>query len=163
MTTSHPAPQHGPRMDIWRAAPHLYKGMAAFQSAAAQGLDPVVAELVKIRASQLNKCAYCLDMHLSEARDQGESQLRLDLVAAWEETPDLFTERERAALALAEAITVLTDGFVPDEVYARAAEQFEEAELARLIAQIVAINAWNRFAVTTRSVPASVQRQRGQG
>lgn len=149
-------------MDIWQAAPDVFKGMGAFQQAAAEGLDPVVAELVKIRASQLNKCAYCLDMHLTEARGQGESQLRLDLIAAWEETPDLYTERERAALALTEAITVMTDGFVPDEVYARAAGQFGEAELARLIAQIVAINAWNRFAVTTRAVPAGVARQRGR-
>lgn len=161
MTTSQTSTAYGPRMDIWRTAPDIYKGMAAFQAAASDGLDPVVAELVKIRASQINKCAFCLDMHLTEARRQGDSQLRLDLLAAWEETPDLFTERERAALALAEAITVLTDGFVPDEVYARAAEHFGEEELARLVAQIVAINAWNRFAVTTRATPNGVTRQRG--
>lgn len=153
MTTTH---TNGPRMNLWQAAPDVYKGMYAFQSAAGDGLDPVVGELVKIRASQLNRCAFCLDMHLAEARRQGESQLRLDLVAAWEESGGLFTEREQAALALTEAITVLTDGFVPDEVYARATEHFDEPELAKLIAQIVAINAWNRFQVTTRAVPASL-------
>ena len=150
-----------PRMDLFRAAPDVYKGMAAFQTAAAQGLDPVVSELVKIRASQLNRCAYCLDMHLTDARKHGETQLRLDLLTAWEETPGLYTARERAALALTEAMTLLTDGFVPDAVYERAAEHFEEAELARLIAQIVAINAWNRFQVTTRAVPAALMAGEG--
>jgi AhpD family alkylhydroperoxidase len=143
-------------MEIFSTAPDLYKPMAAFQAAASHGLDPVVAELVKIRASQINKCAYCLDMHHAEARKQGISQLRLDLLPAWEESPGVYSERERAALELAEAMTLLTDGFVPDEVYARAAEQFDEPELARLIAQIVAINAWNRFQVTTRAVPGSL-------
>lgn len=154
-----------PRMQIWKAAPEVLKGMYAFQQAAsAQGLEPAVQELVKIRASQLNKCAFCLDMHLAEAREQGEDQLRLDLVVAWEEAGTLFTEREQAALALTEAVTVLTDGHVPDEVYARAARHFDEGELAALISQIVAINAWNRFAVTTRSVPQSLAaRERAQG
>ncbi|WP_431984903.1 carboxymuconolactone decarboxylase family protein [Streptomyces qinglanensis] len=143
-----------PRMDIWHTAPRLMKGMYAFQQAAsAEELDPVIGELVKIRASQINRCAYCLDMHLAEAREQGESQLRLDLLAAWEESGGLFTEREQAALALTEAVTELTDGFVPDAVYARAAAHFEEAELAALIGQIVAINAWNRFNVTVRGLP----------
>ncbi|MGH3309427.1 MAG: carboxymuconolactone decarboxylase family protein [Streptomyces sp.] len=162
MTTTH---THGagpqPRMNLWRAAPEIYKGMAAFQAAAADGLDPVVSELVKIRASQLNRCAFCLDMHTTDAREQGEKQLRIDLLPAWEESPDLYSEREQAALALTEAMTVLTDGFVPDEVYERAAKHFEEAELARLIAQIVAINAWNRFQVTTRAVPASLAVEAG--
>ncbi|MCT2594521.1 carboxymuconolactone decarboxylase family protein [Streptomyces sp. N2-109] len=153
MTTSD---GHGPRMNVWKASPALYKGMSAFQSAASEGLDPVVAELVKIRASQINKCAFCLDMHTTAARKAGVTQLRIDLLCAWEEAGSLYTEREQAALALTEAITVLTDGFVPDEVYARAAAQYEEAELAQLIAQIVAINAWNRFAVTTRTTPASL-------
>ncbi|MBR7677801.1 carboxymuconolactone decarboxylase family protein [Streptomyces daliensis] len=143
-------------MNLWKHAPDVYKGMSAFQAAATEGLDPVIGELVKIRASQLNKCAFCLDMHLSDARKMGESQLRLDLIAAWEESAGLFTEREQAALALAEAMTVLTEGFVSDEVFERAAQHFEEAELAKLIAQIVAINAWNRFQVTTRAVPASL-------
>ncbi|UNT01170.1 carboxymuconolactone decarboxylase family protein [Streptomyces tubbatahanensis] len=144
-------------MNIWQTAPRLMKGMSGFQQAAAgAGLDPVVAELVKIRASQINRCAFCLDMHLTEAREKGERQLRLDLLASWEEAGDLFTEREGAALALTEAVTRLTDGFVPDEVYARAASHFDEAELAALLGQIVAINAWNRFNVAIREVPKSL-------
>lgn len=154
-----------PRMEIWKIAPAVAKGMSAFQKAASeQGLDPVVQELVKIRASQINKCAFCLDMHLTDARRNGEDQLRLDLITAWEEAGELFTEREQAALALTEAVTVLTDGHVPDEVYERAAKHFDENELAALIAQITAINAWNRFAVTTRSVPQTlVNRASGKG
>ncbi|MEU5836849.1 carboxymuconolactone decarboxylase family protein [Streptomyces diacarni] len=145
-------------MNIWQTAPRLMKGMSGFQqAAAAAGLDPVVAELVKIRASQINRCAFCLDMHLTEAREKGERQLRLDLLASWEEAGDLFTEREGAALALTEAVTRLTDGFVPDEVYARAAAHFDEAELAALLGQIVAINAWNRFNVAIREVPKSLE------
>ncbi|GAA2452297.1 carboxymuconolactone decarboxylase family protein [Streptomyces macrosporus] len=153
---------HTPRVNVWKLAPGVYEGMYAFQEAAAKELDPVVGELVKIRASQINKCAFCLDMHLTDARKMGESQLRLDLIAAWEETPGLFTERERAALALTEAITLLAEDSVPDEVYERAAEHFDEAELAHLIAQIVAINAWNRFQVTTRAVPASLKNNDGE-
>ncbi|KPC92056.1 MULTISPECIES: carboxymuconolactone decarboxylase family protein [Streptomyces] len=150
------------RMDIWQTAPALMKGMYAFQQAAsAAGLDPVVGELVKIRASQINRCAYCLDMHLADARKAGISRLRLDMIAAWEEAGDLFDERERAALALTEAVTELTDGFVPDEVYRRAAEQFEEPELAALLGQIVAINAWNRFNVAVRTTPDSLREAAG--
>jgi AhpD family alkylhydroperoxidase len=144
------------RINIFHTAPEIHRGMAAFQRAAADGLDPQIGELVKIRCSQINKCAFCLDMHVTDARKLGVDQLKLDLLPAWEETPGLYSARERAALALAEAITQLTDGFVPDDVYARAAEQFDEAELSRLIAQIVAINAWNRFQVTTRATPASL-------
>ncbi|MBO8196517.1 carboxymuconolactone decarboxylase family protein [Streptomyces oryzae] len=147
-----------PRMDLWKTAPALMKGMYGFQQAAsAAGLDPVIGELVKIRASQINRCAYCLDMHFADARKNGESQLRLDLLPAWEEAGDLFTERERAALALTEAVTELTDGFVPDEVYERAAKHFDESELAALIGQIVAINSWNRFNVTVRGLPQSLR------
>ena len=148
-------------MNIWKTASHIYRGMSAFQEAAAEGLDPSVAELVKIRASQLNKCAFCLDMHLNEARRQGETQVRLDLVGAWEEAGDLFTERERAALELAEAITLLSERGVSDELFDRVARHFEETELAQLIAQITAINAWNRLAVTTRAVPLSLSKGAG--
>jgi len=144
-------------MEIFRTAPDVYKGMSAFQAAAADGLDPVLGELIKIRASQINKCAYCLDMHIADARKLGISQLRTDLIAAWEETPGLYSERERAALALTEAVTELSSGAgVPDDVYEQAAAHFDQPELARLIATIVAINAWNRFQVTTRAVPASL-------
>ncbi|WP_103500816.1 carboxymuconolactone decarboxylase family protein [Streptomyces sp. SM14] len=142
------------RLDLLAHAPDVYRAMAALDKAAAEGLDRTVAELVKIRASQLNHCAFCLDMHTRDARAVGESEQRLHLLGAWEEAGSLYTEKERAALALTEAVTVLTDGFVPDEVYARAAEHFDEPELARLIAVITTINAWNRIAVSTRKGPA---------
>jgi AhpD family alkylhydroperoxidase len=147
------AHMHGQRMNLAKLAPEVYQAMVALDRAAHQGLDRSLAELVKIRASQLNHCAFCLDMHTRDARKAGESEERIYLLSAWEEAGSVFTEQEQAALALTEAITVLTDGFVPDAVYARAAEHFEEAELAKLISVILAINAWNRIAVTTRLAP----------
>ncbi|GGY32629.1 carboxymuconolactone decarboxylase family protein [Streptomyces xanthochromogenes] len=136
----------------------VYLSLAGLGAAAKRGLgDPALAELVMVRASQLNHCAFCLDMHLTAARKGGESQERLDLVAAWEEAGDAFTGRERAALALTEAVTVLTDGFVPDEVYGRAAEHFTEAQLAHLIAAIAVINSWNRLMVTRRTAPGETE------
>jgi len=141
------------RMNYGKQAPDVLRSMLAFGQAASKGLDPVIAELVKIRASQINKCAFCLDLHVKEARKAGESDERIFLLSAWEEVDGLYTDKERAALALTEAITLLTEGFVPDAVYARAAEQFDEAELARLVSAIVAINAWNRFNVTFRTPP----------
>ncbi|WP_019548719.1 carboxymuconolactone decarboxylase family protein [Streptomyces sulphureus] len=157
MTEAQKTTAHGPRLRIWKAAPALYKGMSAFQQATAEGLEHSLAELVKIRASQLNKCAFCLDMHFADARKAGESQLRLDLIGAWEEAGDLFSEREQAALALTESVTLLTEGFVPDPVWERAAAHFDEAELAQLLGQIVVINSWNRFMVATRAVPRSLE------
>ncbi|WP_308286711.1 carboxymuconolactone decarboxylase family protein [Streptomyces griseorubiginosus] len=130
------------------------QAMSALSAAAKRGLgDPALAELVVIRASQLNHCAFCLDMHLTIARDHGVSEKQLDLLAAWEEAGDVFDERERAALALTEAITVLTEGFVPDEVYDRAAEHFDEGRLAHLVGLVVAINNWNRVMVSRRIPP----------
>ncbi|MER5971752.1 carboxymuconolactone decarboxylase family protein [Streptomyces sp. NPDC002055] len=146
---------HGPRMNLADVAPEVYQAMVALERASKQGIDPTLAELVKIRASQLNHCAFCLDMHTKDARAAGEREDRIFLLSAWEEATGYYTEKERAALALTEAVTVLTDGFVPDAVYARAAEQFEEAELARLISMIITINAWNRIAVTTRAQPGA--------
>ncbi|MET9833134.1 carboxymuconolactone decarboxylase family protein [Streptomyces sp. NPDC006385] len=130
------------------------QAMSTLSATAKKGLgDPALAELVVIRASQLNHCAFCLDMHLTLARKYGVSERQLDLLAAWEEAEDVFSERERAALALTEAVTVLTDGFVPDEVYERAAAHFDETRLAHLVALIVAINNWNRVMVTRRIPP----------
>ncbi|TDU04799.1 AhpD family alkylhydroperoxidase [Streptomyces sp. 846.5] len=143
----------GRRMNLAKLAPEVYQAMVALDRAAGRGVDPVLAELVKIRSSQLNHCAFCLDMHTRDARKGGESEERIYLLSAWEEAGPVFTEKEQAALALTEAVTVLTDGFVPDEVYARAAEHFEEAELAQIIALILTINSWNRIAVTTRMQP----------
>ncbi|WP_306186383.1 carboxymuconolactone decarboxylase family protein [Streptomyces sp. MK5] len=123
-------------------------------AAAKRGLgEPALAELVQVRASQLNHCAFCLDMHLALAREHGVSERQLDLLDAWEEAGDVFSERERAALALTEAVTVLTDGFVPDAVHEQAAKHFDEPRLAHLIALISVINTWNRLMVSRR-IPA---------
>ena len=130
------------------------RALSALSAVAKRGLgDPALAELVVIRASQINHCAFCLDMHLAIARRHGVSEQQLDLLAAWEEAEDVYDERERAALALTEAVTVLTEGFVPDEVYERAAKHFDDARLAHLIALIVAINNWNRVMVGHRIPP----------
>ncbi|MER6071949.1 carboxymuconolactone decarboxylase family protein [Streptomyces sp. NPDC001817] len=147
------APEHTPRMRWTEHAPEVYKAMVRLDAAARQGLDPALYELVKIRASQLNHCAFCLDMHTRDALAAGESVQRIVQLNAWEESRHFYTEKELAAIELTEAVTVLTDGFVPDEVYEKAAKHFEEAELARLIAAITVINAWNRFGVTTRMAP----------
>ncbi|WP_343235928.1 carboxymuconolactone decarboxylase family protein [Streptomyces sp. SID10815] len=136
----------------------VFQAMRAVSAAAKKGLgDPVLAELVMIRASQLNHCAFCLDMHLRAARENGESEDRVQLLNAWEEAEGRYTERERAALALTEAVTVLTDGFVPDAVYDRAAQLFEEAELAHLVSLITVINGWNRLMVSRRVPPGGRQ------
>ncbi|MFD7689899.1 carboxymuconolactone decarboxylase family protein [Streptomyces sp. NPDC059781] len=141
------------RLEWARHAPEVYKAMIRLDSAARKGLDAKLYELVKIRASQLNHCAFCLDMHTKDALAAGESVERIIQLGAWEESRHFYTEKELAAIELTEAVTVLTDGFVPDEVYERAAKQFEEAELAQLIAAITVINAWNRFGVTCRMTP----------
>ncbi|KAK1181302.1 carboxymuconolactone decarboxylase family protein [Streptomyces sp. NBS 14/10] len=160
MTTTNETPQttrsthdHGPRMRLANLAPEFYKAMVGLDAAARKGLDPALVDLIKIRASQINHCAFCVHMHTRDARKAGETEERINLLSAWEEASGFFTEKERAALALTEAVTVLTDGFVPDEVYQRAAAHFEEAELAQVIAAIIAINAWNRIGVSTRMVP----------
>jgi AhpD family alkylhydroperoxidase len=144
------APEHTPRLQWTKFAPEVYKAMVQLDAAARQGVDPVLLELVKIRASQINHCAFCLDMHTKDAFAAGESVERIVQLSAWEESRHFYTEKELAALALTEAVTVLTDGFVPDEVYEAAARHFDEAELTRLIAAITVINAWNRFGVTCR-------------
>ena len=138
------------RLNIYKVSPEIYDGMMKLSNASAKDVDPTIGELIKIRASQINHCAFCLDMHVADARKQGETEQRLALVAAWEEAGDLFTDRERAALELTEAITELHHGHVSDEVYAKAAAVFDEKELAQVIAMAVTINAWNRFNVATR-------------
>ncbi|MCB5909531.1 carboxymuconolactone decarboxylase family protein [Streptomyces pinistramenti] len=146
----------GPRMHWAQQAPDVFKAMIALDAAARKGLDPALVGLVQIRASQLNHCAFCLDMHTRDAREEGETEERIYLLNAWEEATGYYTEQERAALALTEAVTVLTDGFVPDAVYDRAAAHFDDTALAHLIAVITTINAWNRFGVTTRRTPGQV-------
>ncbi|MFJ5218309.1 carboxymuconolactone decarboxylase family protein [Streptomyces sp. NPDC088354] len=146
-----PAP--APRMALAKAAPDFYKAMIALDTAAGNGLDPVVAELVKARASQVNGCAYCVDQHIADARRLGVSEQKVHGLTVWRETP-FFTARERAALALAEAVTRLGEHGVPDDVYDEAARLFDEDELPRLIAMCITINAWNRIGITTRMSPA---------
>jgi AhpD family alkylhydroperoxidase len=132
--------------------------MRAVGAAAKKGLgDPALAELVQIRASQLNHCAFCLDMHLALARGHGVSESKLDLLNAWEEAGEVYDDRERAALALTEAVTLLTEGFVPDAVYEQAAKHFGEGELAHLLALITVINSWNRLMVARRIPPGSTR------
>ncbi|GGV57872.1 alkyl hydroperoxide reductase AhpD [Streptomyces longisporoflavus] len=137
---------------------HLDKGFAtalsALSAAAKKGLgDPALAELVMMRGSQINACAFCLDMHVDIAVRNGETAKRIALLNAWAEAGDLYSERERAALALTEAVTVLTDGFVPDATYEAAAKHFDEAGLAHLIGVITVINSWNRVMVSRRTEP----------
>ncbi|MEE1752480.1 carboxymuconolactone decarboxylase family protein [Streptomyces sp. SP18CS02] len=146
------------RVDFARTAPKAFKALIGFDAAAREGLDPALVELVQIRSSQLNGCAYCLHMHTSDARKAGESEERLHMVAVWREAASFFTAEERAALDLTEAVTLVASGGVPDDVYARAAECFEEAELARLLALIFAINTWNRLAISTAKVPGTDER-----
>jgi len=141
------------RIKLHKTTPELYDAMIGLGNAANKDIDAKLAELIKIRASQINHCVFCLDMHTRDARKHGVSEQKLDVLAAWEEASELFTERERAALALTEAITELGDGHVPDEVYARAAAVFTDRELGHVIAMAVTINAWNRINVTIRQQP----------
>ncbi|HKP39638.1 carboxymuconolactone decarboxylase family protein [Mycobacterium sp.] len=141
------------RLKLYKTTPELYDAMMALGNAANKGIDAELAELIKIRASQMNHCAFCLDMHVRDARKHGVSEQKLDVLAAWEEAGGLFTEREQAALALTEAVTDLGNGHVSDDVYARAAEVFTDQELGQVIAMAITINAWNRINVTVRSQP----------
>lgn len=135
------------------AVPQAYQAMRGLQSFVNDsGLDPRLLHLIDVRASQINGCAYCIAMHVTDARKLGEHDLRLHLVRVWREAP-VFTARERAALALTEAITELRDGDVPDSVYDAARAQFPDSELAALVYGIVAINSWNRLCITFRAPP----------
>lgn len=156
-----------PRIDYGRMAPEAREAMWAVEKYARQsGLEHSLLELVKVRASQINGCAYCVDMHTKDARSMGETEQRLYAVVVWREAP-FFTERERAALAWTEAVTLIAQSGVPDEVYAVARQHFTEKELVDLTMAIVAINGWNRLAVSFRTVagtyepariPAAVER-----
>ncbi|MGE0218989.1 carboxymuconolactone decarboxylase family protein [Mycolicibacterium sp.] len=142
------------RIKLYKTSPELYDAMMTLSSAAATDVDPELGELIKIRASQINHCAFCLDMHTRDARKLGVDEQKLDVLAAWAEAGDLFSERERAALALTEAVTVLGDHGVPEDVYQRAAAVFTERELGQVTAMAVVINAWNRINAVARSLPA---------
>jgi AhpD family alkylhydroperoxidase len=147
----------GQRLDVETVAPRTYAAMVRLSNEpTTYGLEPLLLELVRTRASQLNGCAYCLDMHTKDARAIGEDDQRLHVLPAWREA-DWYSERERAALALTESVTRLPDGGVPDDVYAAAAAVFTEHELTGLLWAIVAINSWNRIAITTRMEPGHYQ------
>lgn len=141
------------RINMDRVSPEVYEAMLNLNNAAAKGLDPDLAELIKIRASQMNHCAFCIDMHTHDARKRGINEQKLTLLPAWEEAGALYTEQEQAALALTEEMTDLTRKHVSDEVYTRAANAFSERELSQVIAMALTINAWNRIGVTTRLQP----------
>lgn len=141
------------RLDVGKLAPHIDKALAHLDNASRKTtIEPALLDLVRLRASQLNGCAYCVDTHSTDLRDAGQDERRVSAVAVWTEMP-FFTARERAALELTEAGTRLTDGPVSDEVYGRAAAQFNEVELAELIWTIAVINAWNRLGAIARPWP----------
>ena len=123
---------------------------------AKSGLEPTLLNLIDMRVSQINGCAYCLDMHSKDLRAAGETEQRLYLLDAWRESP-FYSERERAALAWAEAVTLVTEGHVPDEVYEQARGQFSAEELANLTLAVVAINGWNRLNIAFRTTPGTYQ------
>lgn len=145
------------RLEYTKVAPGAYEAMRQLQRyASGSGLDPELLELVKMRASQINGCAYCLDMHSKDARALGETEQRLYALNAWDETP-FYTDKERAALAWTEALTLLSETHAPDDVYEEVCKQFTEKELVELTMNIVAINGWNRLAVGFRTMPGTYQ------
>jgi AhpD family alkylhydroperoxidase len=146
-----------PRIEYGKRAPELRKAMWALEHYVHQGgLDPTLLELVKLRASLINGCGYCVDMHTKVARSHGETEQRLYAVSLWREAP-FYTDRERAALAWTEAVTLVSVDHVPDAVYEMVRQQFDEKELIDLTAAIVAINGWNRMAIAFRTVPGTFQ------
>ena len=162
MTITHNTAQIPVRLDFDSLAPGFSRAMSHLDQAATKELDaaeidPRLRELIRIRTSQLNGCAYCIDMHTKDARAIGETEQRLYGLAAWEETP-YFTARERAALAFTEAVTRLADTHVPAQAYQEVAADFSPQEIAALVSLLVAINAWNAIGVSTRAwVPGSYQ------
>jgi AhpD family alkylhydroperoxidase len=162
MTMTSDTTQIPVRLDFDTLAAGFARAMAHLDQAATKELDkaqidPKLRELIRIRASQLNGCAYCIDMHTKDARAVGETEQRIYGLAAWAETP-YFTARERAALAFTETVTLLADTHVPDEAYREVAAQFSPQEVAALVSLIVTINAWNAIGVSTRAwTPGSYQ------
>jgi AhpD family alkylhydroperoxidase len=162
MTITQATAQIPVRLDFDSFAPGFSRAMSHLDQAATKeldraGIDPRLRELVRIRASQLNGCAYCIDMHTKDARAIGETEQRIYGLAAWAETP-YFTARERVALAFTETVTRLADTHVPDQAYSDVAAEFSPQEIGALVSLIVAINAWNAIAVTTRAwIPGSYQ------
>ncbi|WER47449.1 carboxymuconolactone decarboxylase family protein [Cupriavidus sp. WKF15] len=142
------------RLDFYKASPAAIKAVMALEEQIGKsGLEQSLVELVRLRASQINGCAYCIDMHTRDARKHGEDDRRLATLSVWHETP-FFTERERAALAWTEAVTLVSQDHVPDAVWEAVRPHFEDAELVNLTLLVNAINTWNRFAIAFRKMPA---------
>jgi AhpD family alkylhydroperoxidase len=138
------------RLSVNDLDPTAYQAVLAMEHYVRNsGLDKLLYELIKIRASQLNGCAFCLDMHHRDARAGGEDQRRLDVLSAWREAPELYSPRERAALALTETVTLIGKDGVPDEVWSEATRHFDNAGMVQLLMAIATINVWNRLAVST--------------
>src|SRR5271169_3899338 len=145
------------RLNPFKASPKGYQAMAALENFVDScGLERPLLELVKMRASQINGCAYCLDVHSKDARALGETEQRLYVLDAWEEAP-FYSERERAALALTDAVTRITEGHVPDAIFERARAHFNEQEMIALVFTLTTINAWNRLAITMRTEVGNYQ------
>ena len=145
------------RINYSKVAPGGYRAMSGLEKAVREsGLEPSLLDLIKLRASQINGCAYCLDMHWKDARARGESEQRLYSLDAWRET-SYYTERERAALTWTEAVTQITGNHVPDELYEQVRPHFSEEELVNLTLAVVAINGWNRLAISFRIEPGTYQ------
>ena len=143
-----------PRLNFFKANPDAMKAMSALEQHISQsGLENPLVELVRLRASQLNGCAYCIDVHTADARKAGENERRLAMLSVWRETA-VFNDRERAALEWAESVTQVADTHVPDAVWERVSPQFTPAELVDLTLLVNTINAWNRFAIAFRKLPA---------
>lgn len=147
-----------PRIDTAKVSPGAYKAMQALEHhiRTSSPLEPSLLELVRTRASQINGCAYCLDMHTKDARAAGETEQRLYALNAWRETP-FYSDRERAALEWTEAITLISQTHAPDDVYEDVKKHFSSDELVNLTLAIVAINGWNRLAIGFREVPGTYQ------
>jgi AhpD family alkylhydroperoxidase len=149
------------RIDYQQQSPELFKKLVAISMATAQGgIEASIGHLVEIRASQINGCAFCVDMHIKQATIHGERPLRIHHLPVWRESP-LFSDRERAALTWTEALTQLPPHGVPDDIYALVREQFSEKELTELTYAVTAINAWNRINVAFTSVPGSADKAYG--
>jgi len=152
-----------PRLDYAKAAPGAREAMYAVERYVREcGLERRLLELVKLRASQINGCAYCVDMHTKDARANGETEQRLYAVVVWREAP-FFTERERAALAWTEAVTLVSQEQVPDNVFEIARKEFSDKELVNLTMAVIAINGWNRLAISFRAVAGTYQPAAPQG
>jgi AhpD family alkylhydroperoxidase len=142
-----------PRMNFYQAAPETIKALTAVETQIqASGLEQSLIELVRTRASQINGCAFCINMHTQDARKRGETEQRLYLLNAWRESP-VYTDRERAALVWTEAVTLISETHAPDDVYDEVRAHFSEAETVNLTVLIGTINAWNRLAISFRAVP----------